>query len=327
MKLVYLYYYFKPVIPRRMQILLRRVLAAHKRESTKDVWPICPESKKKPVNWKGWPDGKRFAFILQHDVDTEKGLLNCSSLMNVERQLNFRSSFNFVPEDYFTPYDQRRSLTESGFEVGVHGLKHDGKLFKDPAGFNRRATSINHYLKEWDAVGFTSPSMLRNLSLMAELDIEHGCSTFDTDPFEPQSEGVGMIFPFYARNQSKTKSYVEHPYTLPQDHCLFIILRERDIRIWKEKLDWIVENGGMALLNTHPDYMNFDGTRCSLEEYPISYYTDFLEYVRSQYSGQCWHALPRELAEFWRKSMPEKETFFQQRIAQSNENNNLAPLR
>jgi len=47
------------------------------------------------------------------------------------------------------------------------------------------------------------------------------------------------------------------PYTLPQDHCPFVIMREKDCKIWKEKLDWIAERGGMALLITHPDYMNF----------------------------------------------------------------------
>jgi hypothetical protein len=30
---------------------------------------------------------------------------------------------------------------------------------------------------------------------------------------------------------------------------------EKTISIWKKKLDWIVEKGGMALLITHPDYM------------------------------------------------------------------------
>ena len=304
MRLIDLYYHLKPAIPRAVQISARRLIAAHKRKVTRAVWPIDPSASKKPQNWRGWPDNKRFALVLQHDVDSIKGLNNCARLMALERQLNSRSSFNFVPEDYYTPRDLRASLADSGFEVGVHGLKHDGKLFKHPSGFYKQAPRIDYYLKEWRAVGFTSPSMLRNLPLMAELDIEHGCSTFDTDPFEPHSDGVGTIFPFYARNESGTKSYVELPYTLPQDHCLFVIHREKDIRIWKEKLDWIADSGGMALLNSHPDYMNFVGTECSLEEYPVSFYTDLLEYIQTKYSGQYWHALPREIARFWRTAVP-----------------------
>ena len=45
-------------------------------------------------------------------------------------------------------------------------------------------------------------------------------------------------------------------------------MKEKNIDIWKQKLDWIAENGGMALVNAHPDYMNFDGGKLGIEEYP-----------------------------------------------------------
>lgn len=304
MKLLNVYYIVKPLIPRWIQISFRRTVAAHKRKSSRGVWPINPIAFKKPEGWSGWPDQKRFALALNHDVDTIRGLYRTSPLMEIEIQLGFRSSFNFVPEDYPTPSTVRKRLVNAGFEVAVHGLRHDGKLFKSPAGFYQRAIRINHYLKDWGAVGFTSPSMLRNLALMAELDIEHGCSSFDTDPFEPQSGGVETIFPFYATSAGGTRSYVELPYTLPQDHGLFIILKEKDNRIWKEKLEWVAANGGMVLLNSHPDYMKFGAGRCSLEEYPVSYYTDFLEHVKTKYEGQYWHVLPRDMARFWRRAVP-----------------------
>ena len=60
----------------------------------------------------------------------------------------------------------------------------------------------------------------------------------------------------------------------------------------------------MALLNTHPDYMNFGGAPCSLEQYPVSYYIDLLEYIRTKYGGQFWHALPRDVARFWKSTRP-----------------------
>ena len=222
--------------------------------------------------------------------------------MNIEKKLNFRSSFYFVPEDYSVPPSLRQSLIESEFEVGIHGLKHDGKLFLNRQGFKIRARKINNYLKEWHAVGFASPSMLRNLEWTTDLDIEYGCSTFDTDPFEPQSDGMHTIFPFTVTNNITKRKYVELPYTLPQDHCLFVILKEKNNIIWKQKLDWIARNGGMALLNTHPDYMNFDGAPCTLEQYPVDFYIDLLEYVKTRYAGQYWHVRPYELARFWKTS-------------------------
>ncbi len=38
-----------------------------------DVWPIDPMAAKKPEGWKGWPEGKQFALVLTHDVDTQRG--------------------------------------------------------------------------------------------------------------------------------------------------------------------------------------------------------------------------------------------------------------
>jgi predicted glycosyltransferase len=222
--------------------------------------------------------------------------------MDIEKRLNFRSAFNIVPERYLIPPSVRQILIASGFEVGVHGLKHDGKLFKNRTIFESRAQRINGYLKEWSAAGFTAPSMLRNLNWIAELDIEYGCSTFDTDPFEPHPEGMHTIFPFQVSNTAKTKTYIELPYTLPQDHGLYIILKEKDNRIWKEKIDWIAKNGGMVLLNTHPDYMDFGGMPFSSERYPVSHYVEFLDYVKTRYMGHYWHVLPRELARFWRSA-------------------------
>lgn len=300
MKAIDFFYQIKPAIPRSLQIYLRRAIAHQKRRATTGVWPINPAAAKPPRDWHGWPEKKKFALVLQHDVDSLKGLTRSVKLMEIERQLGFRSSFNFVPEDYPTPSRVIQALSEAGFEVGVHGLKHDGKLFRHPADFCSKLPQINRYLRKWGAIGFTSPSMLRNLNWIAELDIEHSCSTFDTDPFEPQSDGIGSIFPFIASNDSNTRTYVELPYTLPQDHGLFVILREKDIRIWKQKLDWIMENGGMAALNTHPDYMSFEGAAPGREEYPIGYYLDFLNYVKTRYAGQYWHVLPREMARFWR---------------------------
>jgi len=300
MKTIDLFYQIKPVIPRSLQISVRRSIAAQKRRASKRTWPIDPAAANPPADWAGWPEKKRFALVLHHDVDSLKGLERCLKLMDVEQRMGFRSSFNFVPEDYPTSLRMVQVLSTAGFEVGVHGLKHDGKTFRHPTEFCARAPRINRYLHMWGAVGFTSPSMLRNLSWIAELDIEHSCSTFDTDPFEPQSEGAATVFPFIASNGSGSRIYVEIPYTLPQDHGLFIILQEKDIGIWKEKVDWIAEKGGMVALNSHPDYMAFDGADPGPEEYPVGRYIEFLDYIRTRYAGQYWHALPREMARFWR---------------------------
>ena len=65
----------------------------------------------------------------------------------------------------------------------------------------------------------------------------------------------------------------------------------------QKKLDWIVEQGGMALILTHPDYMSF-GQDSGPEEYPAQFYIELLEYIKSKYEGMYWHALPSEIADF-----------------------------
>lgn len=305
MLLLKTYYIFKPFIPRSLQITLRRFTALRKRKIYQDIWPINKNAGKKPDNWPGWPNRKKFALVLTHDVDTERGHEKCYQLMELESESGFHSSFNFVPERYEVSSELRAELENNGFEVGVHGLKHDGKLYSSLEIFKYRAKKINRYLKDWNAVGFRSPAMHSNLNWIKGLNIKYDASTFDTDPFEPQSEGVQTIFPFWVNGTDRQGSYLELPYTLAQDHLLFIILRETNLNIWKQKLEWIAKNGGMALLNTHPDYMSFGNNKCGPEEYPVAYYAEFLAYIKSEYGDTFWHVLPKEMAKF----MEERKRF------------------
>ena len=298
-----IYYQLKPFIPRSLQIIVRRKVVLRKRESYQHIWPIDEKASRPPQEWSGWPEGKQFALILMHDVETTKGNSKCHKLIRLEKEMGFRSSFNFVPERYKVSPDLRDYLVKKGFEVVVHGLKHDGKLFRSRKAFLKQAIRINHYLKEWKSVGFVSPSMHRNLDWVHELNVEYDASTFDVDPFEPQPEGMGTIFPFWVQNGSTSKGYLELPYSLPQDFTLFVLMKERNIDIWKKKLDWIVDKKGMALLITHPDYMNCEKGGCGIDEYPMEFYEEFLDYVKGKYEGQYWHTLPKEMARFWKEKM------------------------
>lgn len=294
-----IYYNIKAFIPRRLQIFMRRRFIAYKREKCRHIWPIDPNSGTPPKGWQGWPNDKKIAIVLSHDVDTQKGHDRCYQLMEIEESLGFRSSFNFVPEKYQVSKTLIRDLKNRGFEVCVHGLNHDGKLFFSREIFEKRAKRINEYLKEWETTGFTSPSMHHKLDWMHALDISHGTSTFDTDPFEPQPEAVGTIFPYWVQTTSFGKGYVELPLTLPQDFTILVLMKEQNIEIWKKKLDWIAEKKGMALLDAHPDYMNFNKSKNGFEEYTVELYIEFLEYIKKKYKNQYWHALPREIANFW----------------------------
>jgi hypothetical protein len=296
------YFLLKPVIPKWMQITLRRKYVSGRRSFYADIWPIDERARFSPPGWPGWPEGKQFAVVLTHDIETREGQERCIQLATLEESLGFKSSFNFIARQYDVSSECQTRLREMGFEVGLHGLYHNGNLFKDRRTFERQVVEINRTLKEWKAAGFRCPSMYHNLEWIGELDIEYDSSTFDTDPFEPQPDGVGTIFPFRVKRRGENKGYLELPYTLPQDHTLFVIMGEKTIDLWKKKLEWIADCGGMALLITHPDYMDFSGKKDGVGEYPVKLYAELLEHIRSTYAGKYWNVLPETLVRYWKTS-------------------------
>jgi glycosyltransferase involved in cell wall biosynthesis len=295
------FYSLKPVIPRSLQIVVRRHIVRQTARRSRDFWPIWEASAAPPPRWPGWPYGKRFALVLTHDVESETGVARCEELAKLEEQRGFRSTFAFVPLRYQTPEALRHRLSERGFEVMVHDLHHDGKLYRTRSIFEQRKVGINYFLRRWGVSGFCSGSMHHNLRWIGQLEIDYDISTFDVDPFEPQACGLGRIFPCWVESPNRERrGFVELPYTLPQDFSLFVLLRERTNVLWRQKLDWIAEKGGMALIKTHPDYMEFGAGDRQMDRYPVELYTEFLDYIQSGYGGQFWLAHPSEVARYWR---------------------------
>jgi hypothetical protein len=295
------YYLLKPFIPWSVRNAFRRLHAARRLASCSDVWPINEVAGQTPAGWRGWPNGKRFAVVLTHDVEGQRGLERCEPLMELEMRAGFRSSFNFIPEGgYSTPEQLRVLLTARGYEVGVHDLHHDGRLYGSLEGFRMKAARINGYLRDWNAVGFRSGFMHHNLEWLQDLDVLYDASTFDTDPFEPQPDGMNTIFPFYVNGTNGRKGFVELPYTLVQDSTLFLVLRAKDCEIWKRKTDWVAQRGGMVLVNVHPDYLYFGQGKPERATFNAAHYEALLVYIRDRYPGQFWAPLPKELAKWFR---------------------------
>ncbi|MCK4330062.1 hypothetical protein KAX02_09495 [candidate division WOR-3 bacterium] len=313
-RMLKIYYALKPLLPWRLQISLRRRRAKFVQDSFPH-WPIeeklenlkrkvLKSSLKKdnntPFIW-FWPHEKKFTFVITHDVETQKGLANIERICEIEKKYGIKSSWNLVPERYSVDPGVLDKLIREGFEVGIHGFKHDGKLFNSRKIFDERMKKIEKYALEWDAVGFRSPATHRNHEWMRNIPFEYDSSFPDTDPYEPQPGGCLSIFPFFIGN------LVELPITLAQDHTLFEILEYKDISIWKQKIDWIEKMNGMALVIVHPDYIEVSrkdspgeiSFAISRGKYPIKYYEELLRYVKNK--SNCWYSLPRNVARWWRK--------------------------
>ena len=296
-----LYYTFKPILPCSFRYVLRRLYNPISQSEFPLQWPIEDRYVRflyevarqlltvldlPSISFRHfWPEGYQYAFVLTHDIETCDGQDYVRKVADLEEELGFSSSFNFVPECYELDIELMQELRERGFEIGVHGLKHDGKLFNSKQLFMERAASINQYLLELGAIGFRSPLMMRNPEWLQALQIEYDLSFFDTDPFQPIPGGVMSIWPFFIGR------FVELPYTLVQDSMLALVLGETTPKLWLQKVDFIEKYQGMVLVNTHPDYLSSPA--------PWKIYSDFLQAMR--YRKGFWNALPREIARWWRQ--------------------------
>ena len=231
-----------------------------------------------------WPKGLSFGFALTHDVESAAGLKRSLQVASVEEERGFRSSFNVVPHGYPVDRGIIRELVDRGFEIGIHGYNHDGRLFISRSRFRARTPYVNSALADYGAVGFRSPMAHRNLDWMQDLDIRYDGSCFDADPFQAMSCGVGSVWPFVAGQ------FIEMPYTLPQDHTVFIVLGRRDGSLWSEKLGYLRKCSALVSMLTHPDYLDSSGR--------MEAYARFLEEVAE--TENHYHALPRTVADWWR---------------------------
>jgi peptidoglycan/xylan/chitin deacetylase (PgdA/CDA1 family) len=301
------YYRVRPVLPRALQLSLRRRFRAVQERADFPAWPAesaLDDLHRLVLGLLGritgadvphigpWPDGRAWALVLTHDVEHAAGYEFVRHVVQLEERLGYRSAWFFVPErDYRVDAELLDELRADGFEVGLHGLRHDGRDMES-ATFRRRLPAMRRYAKEWGAVGFRAPATHRSWELMPELGLDYDTSYSDVARYEPQAGGCCSIQPFFI------DGLVELPITMPMDHTIFEILGEEDESRWLEKAQWLRERGGMALLLTHPDYLR--------EPMRLRAYERFLELMATDPS--CWRALPSEVCAWWRARAATKVT-------------------
>jgi peptidoglycan/xylan/chitin deacetylase (PgdA/CDA1 family) len=294
------YYLVRPALPRVVQVGFRRAFTRVQGRSSFPAWPMedslhrlyrwlfasAAEIAGAPVPFlELWPAGRSWALVLTHDVETEAGYRTMSLLRDPERALGYRSSWNFVAERYQVEDAAIRALQDDGCEVGVHGLRHDGRDLASRRLMEKRLPAMRANADRWNAIGFRSPSTQRDWQLMPRLGFDYDSSYSDTDPYEPQSGGCCTYLPFFNQRM------IELPITLPQDHTLFCILPDAGADVWISKAQFLRENNGMALVLTHPDYAG--------DPRLANGYRDLLEAFHGD--DTAWQALPREVARWWRE--------------------------
>ncbi len=236
-----------------------------------------------------WPNGCSSAAILTHDVETTKGRDFCQRLMDMEEKAGFRSSFQLIPEQrYSIPQEFLASLRDRGFEINVHDLNHDGRLFVEHEKFLHRAKSINQYARSMGARGFRSGAMYRNLNWIGALDVDYDMSVPNVGSWEAQFGGCCTVMPYFIGQ------ILELPLNTVQDYVLFEMWGKFSIDIWKKQVSLIHEKHGLISFLIHPDYVT--------EPRPLEVYQQLLDFIR-QFRDQenVWCALPGEVNDWWRQ--------------------------
>lgn len=240
-----------------------------------------------------WPENKKFAVILSHDIDTNEGFRNIDKFIGIEKKYNFHSCWFVVGKLFSRHKDQLCALIQDGFEIGCHGYLHDNKL----TSFTREKMrdsllKCSEMFRKLGVKGFRSPSLLRSRQLFEVLGefFLYDTSVPDTEAFlqiAPRS-GCCTVFPY-----AVSGSLLELPITLPLDSTLLALGFGPDqvFEIWKDKIEWVKKVGGIAHIATHAE------SYYSGNDNMLRAYERLLSFISQD--SDCWTANPADVALWW----------------------------
>jgi peptidoglycan/xylan/chitin deacetylase (PgdA/CDA1 family) len=290
-------------VPEPLRRLVRSVLVRGRRRGAAGfpAWPVEPsvevlrtihlrarqatEPALSPAPF--WPEGKRFALVLTHDVDSGDGLRIGEALAAMEQARGLRSTWYVVGRDWPVDSDRLDALRAAGHEIGLHDAHHDNRgPFLDPAQLGARLDECSDLIERHGMRGYRSPSMLRTDALYAALAGRFAYDTSIPDTgLLPAPNGCATVFPI-RRGEMPVL-----PLTLPPDGQLAGMgLDAAEIaRRWIAKAEWIARAGGIAMALTHPE------PGFSAEPELQRAYERFLDWAAAR--DDAWHATAAEVHE------------------------------
>jgi len=299
------YYFFRPILPLAVRKRIQRIVFRRRLKSMFPAWPVdcsveeifeqlmalalqSSSANEIPFIW-FWPKGKQSALMMTHDVEGQKGVDQCDLLMDLDDSYGIRAAFQLIPEGAYKCFDSLVSRIRSrGFELNIHDLDHDGKLYEQKELFERRAARINAYAQQYEIKGFRSGSMHRRQEWFNLLDFQYDMSVPTVSHLEPQKGGCCTVTPYFIDH------ILELPLTTIQDHGMFHVLSDRSLDLWRQQIEIILEHYGLISFIVHPDYI--------VEHAEREQYRKLLEYiVRLRETRSIWVALPAEINSWWRE--------------------------
>jgi len=299
------YYLLRPALPLGIRKQLQKLVFRRRLRKGFPSWPVdCSVDQifeqlmyltlhasgrsEIPFIW-FWPDGSDCALMMTHDVEEQNGADLCDFLMDLDDSCGIKAAFQLIPEGAYEDFDTLASkIRARSFELNIHDLDHDGRLYEHKELFEARASRINEYGRRYGAQGFRSGSMHRNQDWFEMLDFQYDMSVPTVSHLEPQSGGCCTVTPYFVGN------VMELPLTTIQDHGLFHVLSANSIDLWKQQIETILAHHGLISFIVHPDYIS-EPTECG-------FYRQLLQYIQAlRTTNPIWIALPGDINRWWRE--------------------------
>jgi hypothetical protein len=236
-----------------------------------------------------WPEGLPSCAVITHDIEEVEGRDFCEELMDLNDEYGIKASFQVVPEGrYAVPRTFLDGIRSRGFEINIHDVSHDGSLFQDEETFYKGAKKINHYAREFGALGFRAGSMYRHPDWYHALDVAYDMSIPTVAHMEPQRGGCCTVMPYFIGK------ILELPLTTTQDFALINILHEDTCDLWRREIELVSAEHGLISFIVHPDYL--------LSASAQQLYRELLNHLSALgRESRTWLALPREVNNWWRQ--------------------------
>lgn len=297
------YYFLRPALPVPVRKHLQRARLAGWESIAFPRWPVDftvdtlaqavsaavlkhRGLRQMPFVW-FWPEGAQGCVMMTHDVESRAGRAFCDELMKIDDSFQIESSFQLVPESDSSE-GLWNAIRSRGFEVNLHDLNHDGRLFESKREFLRRAAQINRHARTFQCRGFRSGGMYREQTWYDAFEFDYDMSVPSAAHLEPQRGGCCTTMPYFIGD------ILELPLTTTQDYSLFHILGSYSTSLWKDEVESILAHNGLVSFITHPDYL--------IERRARETYVDLLRYLNEvRAERNVWFAPPADVNRWWRE--------------------------
>ncbi|MBJ93135.1 MAG: hypothetical protein CMP23_01530 [Rickettsiales bacterium] len=239
-----------------------------------------------------WPEGKRYAFLMTHDIDTRAGMRKAGQVLDEMVELGLKPCFFLVAHGYDWDPGFCEAVRNAGGEIALHGDAHDNRLsFLSGARIGERLDSTREIIEQHQIRGFRSPSLLVSDHLYEQLgqrfDWDSSVPDCDTHTLLGPRRGCGTIFPF------RRKGTLVVPITMPADDRLLLLgYRGMELlSVLRRKWSYVRKTGGLCHFLTHPEPHLFGHN--VLRDLYRALIQEALDL------DDCWIATPSMIADYW----------------------------